>query len=609
MKKIFIVILFIISINPFPISYAQNYIGSFEFEGRPRNYEVYLPQNFDANMPVVFVLHGFGESISYIKDLSKMHEFADTMGFITVYPQSASVSWNTGETEPPYGWGMYDTTVNDVGFISVLIDTINSHYDIDSGRIYVCGFSSGGEMSFRLITDLGYRFAAAASVSGPLNEVIGSVEPIRPFPILHIHGTNDQFISYEDPYYNLWSVEETLNFWIENNECTSEADTITLPDINQNDGSTVDKISYTNCLGDTKVIHYKVIGGRHTWPGRSGAGANQDFNATVEILDFFKEYDNPLIETVWIKAVEIFPRYLNPEGDTLFIKAQVSNSGGHSIMVYAKILNEGNSVSDSLQLYDDGFHFDKDPNDNIWGNAKLLSGLGEDMYRVEVYTYDSYASTLIKGNFFNYFTTVGPVVFDNYEIVQNGANFFTLKYALKNKSLTYTVPIVKAVVLTTDNNVTNTPGYSQFGDIAPGEVKSQVSFPVIIYTQDNSSNINFKVNVFSNNRFFWSDSFTVLPVGITEEESNLPIEYALKQNYPNPFNPDTKIKYQIPELSFVILKVYDVLGNEIKTLVNEEKPAGTYELTWNAINLPSGVYFYQLRAGKYVETKKMILLR
>jgi hypothetical protein len=90
---------------------------------------------------------------------------------------------------------------------------------------------------------------------------------------------------------------------------------------------------------------------------------------------------------------------------------------------------------------------------------------------------------------------------------------------------------------------------------------------------------------------------------------NIPSGYKLFQNYPNPFNPNTKIKFAIPQLSFVNLKVFDVLGREIEMLVNEEKPAGTYEVTWDATNLPSGVYFYRLRAGSIVNTKKMILLK
>ncbi len=86
----------------------------------------------------------------------------------------------------------------------------------------------------------------------------------------------------------------------------------------------------------------------------------------------------------------------------------------------------------------------------------------------------------------------------------------------------------------------------------------------------------------------------VAPVNV-EDEISLPISFRLFQNYPNPFNPSTKIKYSIPKLSFVTIKIYDVLGSEVATLVNEEKPVGTYELTWNAENLPSGVYFYSCK--------------
>ena len=100
-------------------------------------------------------------------------------------------------------------------------------------------------------------------------------------------------------------------------------------------------------------------------------------------------------------------------------------------------------------------------------------------------------------------------------------------------------------------------------------------------------------------------------VSFVEEEriDEMPIEFILSQNYPNPFNPTTSIQYSINSRQFVKLIVYDLLGREIETLVNEEKPAGTYELNWNAANLPSGVYFYQLRAGSFVETKKMILIK
>ena len=100
-------------------------------------------------------------------------------------------------------------------------------------------------------------------------------------------------------------------------------------------------------------------------------------------------------------------------------------------------------------------------------------------------------------------------------------------------------------------------------------------------------------------------------VGTTglDEEINTPLSFNLSQNYPNPFNPSTRIQYAIDSRQFVSLKVYDILGKEVATLVNEEKSVGTYEQNWNAANLPSGVYFYHLQAGDYVETKKMVLLK
>ena len=106
--------------------------------------------------------------------------------------------------------------------------------------------------------------------------------------------------------------------------------------------------------------------------------------------------------------------------------------------------------------------------------------------------------------------------------------------------------------------------------------------------------------------------------GVTFIEDELidvaPTNYSLKQNFPNPFNPITKIRYSVPQSSNVVIKIFDILGNEIESLVNEEKPAGVYEVDFNSHsgvvrNLPSGIYFYQLRADSFIQTKKMILIK
>ncbi len=100
-----------------------------------------------------------------------------------------------------------------------------------------------------------------------------------------------------------------------------------------------------------------------------------------------------------------------------------------------------------------------------------------------------------------------------------------------------------------------------------------------------------------------------LITSVDEETTQFPSDFKLSQNYPNPFNPVTKIEYQVAALNYVSLKVYDILGNEIAALVNGEIPAGKYEIEFDARNLPGGVYIYRIMAGKYQETKKMILLK
>jgi hypothetical protein len=129
----------------------------------------------------------------------------------------------------------------------------------------------------------------------------------------------------------------------------------------------------------------------------------------------------------------------------------------------------------------------------------------------------------------------------------------------------------------------------------------------------------------------WADPSLILKYDVTVDvedfKTEIPVAYALYQNYPNPFNPITTIRYTIPvverfsesfnnnserisnSLYKVTLMVYDILGNEIATLVNEEKPAGSYEVEFTGEGLPSGVYFYQIKTGSFVETKKMVFMK
>ena len=98
-------------------------------------------------------------------------------------------------------------------------------------------------------------------------------------------------------------------------------------------------------------------------------------------------------------------------------------------------------------------------------------------------------------------------------------------------------------------------------------------------------------------------------VSIDNDETTIPASFNLDQNYPNPFNPSTITNYQLKTNSFVKLRVYNTLGEEVAMLVNQEQPAGTYEIIWNADDLPSGAYYYQLKAEEFLKTKKMILIK
>ena len=107
----------------------------------------------------------------------------------------------------------------------------------------------------------------------------------------------------------------------------------------------------------------------------------------------------------------------------------------------------------------------------------------------------------------------------------------------------------------------------------------------------------------------WGLAVTGTATGVEDNSTGIPTTFELSQNYPNPFNPSTVIKYQIPQNSFVNINVYDVLGNQVRTLVREDKAAGSYSVKFDASNIPSGVYFYTIQAGAFSQTKKMILMK
>jgi hypothetical protein len=140
--------------------------------------------------------------------------------------------------------------------------------------------------------------------------------------------------------------------------------------------------------------------------------------------------------------------------------------------------------------------------------------------------------------------------------------------------------------------------------------------PETIYLRETWTDSIVILNNSQNNNVLVLPALIDFPLSVDNSINNYPKKLVLEQNYPNPFNPTTKIRFTIPEVGITTLKVYDILGSEIVTLINEEKNAGKYKVEFDATNFPSGVYFYQLRvytagggAGKFIQTKKMVLIK
>jgi hypothetical protein len=145
-----------------------------------------------------------------------------------------------------------------------------------------------------------------------------------------------------------------------------------------------------------------------------------------------------------------------------------------------------------------------------------------------------------------------------------------------------------------DTRLTNNSANSQFASVA---VSGAVVHVVWEDGRDGNSEIYYRRNP------------TGDPTGVKIRDDLATSEYQLLQNYPNPFNPSTTIAYQLSTRAHVTLKVYDVLGRKVATLVNEEKAAGRYTVSWDATKVASGVYFYEMRSNGYFETRAMLLLR
>jgi len=331
---------------------------SITHDGMQREYIMYIPANYTGStaFPVVLNFHGYGSSATQQMWYGDFRPIADTADFLVVHPQGSLFNgithWNVG------GWTV-GSTVDDVGFIDALLDTVSSGYNIDSTRVYATGMSNGGFMSFLLAGQLSEKIAAIASVAGSMTpETFNNSNPVHPTPILQFHGTADGVVPYNGAIWTL-PVADALQYWVDYNQCNTFPSITQLPDIDPNDGSTVEHIVYSGGNNEVNVEHFKVIGGEHTWPGSDfgGAGTNYDIDASAEIWKFFSRYNiNGLIEITDIEDTEENDQtlmvYPNPATSYIIVESDQINQVYQLQSIQCKIVLRGmlNSRSQRIDL-------------------------------------------------------------------------------------------------------------------------------------------------------------------------------------------------------------------------------------------------------------------
>jgi len=349
---------------------------SFVVDGLYRSYILHLPSGYTSSRayPLVMNLHGYTSNAIQEEVYTNMDASADANGYIVVYPNGIANYWNS--------WGPPGATygANDVKFLTELIDTISVRYHVNANRVYSCGISNGGYMTYTLACSIADRLAAIASVSGTMSlNTYSTCNPSRKIPVLHVHGTSDPVVPYATGATGSIGAEQTVAFWRDTDACANSSDTLFVPNTDVGDSSTVQIIRYQNCPASNEVLFYKIINGGHTWPGAAFdisnyGNTNHDISATDEIWAFFNRYTltgpNGLSEISTDPAISLSP---NPAGSRLSIIGaegltgttiydltgrDVLISGAHNVIdiesissgIYVAVIHTGTGQSRSLRF-------------------------------------------------------------------------------------------------------------------------------------------------------------------------------------------------------------------------------------------------------------------
>ena len=525
-------------------------------------YRIAYPSEYDSTQqyPLSIVLHGSGNVGTnnidqlWIGLLWRANAQAYGYNDFTVVPQSPTNPWSSTD-------------------IHNLIQYLISNFPIDTNRVVVTGWSMGGFAVGSILQQFPRTFAAGIPISG-----VNWGNNLRNIPLWILHGDNDNNVNVQ--------VSRSL---------VNNLQQLGVPVL---ETKNINEIELDSAISSgTKFLYTEIPGSDH--------------------FIIQRIYENYYLYK-WLsltKRPSIFPDqvWTNPDGyvepgNSMIILSTFNNPNNYLANYKAVIENLENDTLQIIQLYDDGLHYDSLSNDGIWGNiSQIISD--EQILRVGIEVFNTELNEVFYFRVMSGFTTAGPIIIDSVLITTNPfpANTYTATPFVRNGGQSFTVENLSITMSSDDSLITYISGSINISSIAPGEVV----FPTGSFTVrvDSSFTVPFTFNfeIKSDGWLYWKDTISI--VTDVEDENTLPVSYKLFQNYPNPFNALTVIRFDIPERSKTTVKIYDLLGNEILVLLDGEKEAGSYEVEFNANSLSSGIYFYRLQAGDFVETKKMVLMK
>lgn len=289
--------------TPDPIPGPGDFTRTILSGGLQRSYLLHVPPGWtvDAELPLVLAFHGTQSDPVHLRNVSRLDDVADQSGVVVAYPAAALGDWNTGCLQ--CGSDAVVEEIDDLGFVSDLVDQLVADAGIDRRRVYVIGISNGALFVHRLACAAQGMVAGAASVAATL--IAPEYVPAcggGTLPIVFFHGSEDTFFPPEGGFagnnvvnVRLLSIEESVESWSGRDGCDPTPEITALPDA-EDDGTTVVRELHGGCDGGAAVAYYAIAGGGHTWPGSpvpSGGligRTSRDVSASAVAVDFFLDH-------------------------------------------------------------------------------------------------------------------------------------------------------------------------------------------------------------------------------------------------------------------------------------------------------------------------------